>query len=213
MTEREKLEQAIAIQESLRGTIPDEVIDVAITALRRQIADLKPVQSNEQRKHLTILFAGLSGFTAQTELMDAEDLSQIMSVYYDVITPPIQKYGGIIEKRVGDTVLVAFGLPKAHENDPENSIRAALEMQQSLVTLNERMESEWGFRLSMRIGINTGPVIARYNASGQERDFSIIGSTVNIVNRIEKIAPDDGVLISHDTYLHVRGVFQVDLLR
>jgi ABC-type oligopeptide transport system substrate-binding subunit/class 3 adenylate cyclase len=209
MSELDKLEQAIAIQESMRGTIPDEVIEVAITALRRQIAEIKPVQSNEQRKHLTILCAGLSNFTAQIEQMDAEDLSQIMSAYYDSITPSIKKYGGIIEKRVGDTVMAVFGLPQAHENDPENSIRAALEMQQALFTLNDRMETEWGFRLSMRIGINTGPVIARYVDSGQERDFSIIGSTVNIVNRIEKIAPEGGVLISHDTYRHVRGVFHV----
>ncbi|MFN2303110.1 MAG: adenylate/guanylate cyclase domain-containing protein, partial [Anaerolineales bacterium] len=200
MSEQDKLEQAIAIQESMRGTIPDEVVDVAITALRKQIAELQPVQTNEQRKHLTLLHTGLSGFTAQTEQMDAEELSQVMSVYYDAVTPSIQKYGGMIEKRLGDTVMAVFGLPQAHENDPENSIRAALEMQQALVTLNERMENEWGFRLNMRVGISTGPVLARTMGSGDERDFSVIGSTVNIVNRIEKITPDGGILISHDTF-------------
>ncbi len=208
-TEREKLEQAIAIQESMRGTIPDDVIDVAIAAIREQLAELKPAQSIEQRKQITVLFADLSGFTPMAERMDVEDVGQIMSAYFAAVTPAISKYGGIIEKFIGDAVMAVFGLPQAHENDPENGVRAALEMQQALVELNERMTAEWGFRLGMRIGVNTGPVVARYLGGAQERDFTVVGDTVNLTNRLETAAPVGGVLISHNTYRHVRGVFDV----
>jgi ABC-type oligopeptide transport system substrate-binding subunit/class 3 adenylate cyclase len=209
MTERQKLEQAILIQESMRGTIPDDVVDVAIAAIRKQLAELEPVTPVEQRKHITVLFAGLSGFTPIAERMDAEDVSQIMALYFAAISPAISKYGGIVEKFVGHAVMAVFGLPQAHEDDPRSGVRAALEMQQALVALNERMVSEWGFSLRMRIGVNTGPVIARYLGAAQEGDFTVIGSTVNFTNQLEKMAPVGGVLISHDTYRHVRGVFTV----
>ena len=209
MTERGKLEQAIAIQESMRGTIPDDVINVAIAALRKQVDELKPAQPIEQRKQITVLFAGLSGFTSMTERMDAEYVDQIMSVYFAAVTPVINKHGGIIEKFIGDTVMAVFGLPQAHENDPENGVRAALEMQQALVELNNKMVTEWGFRLKMRIGVDTGPVIARYLGGAQERDFTVVGNTVNFSNRLQKSAPVGGVLISNDTYRHIRGVFVV----
>ena len=209
MTEREKLEQAIAVQESLRGTIPDDVVDIAIAALRKQLDDLKPAHSIEQRKQTTILFAGLSGFAPLVERMDDEDVGQILSAYFAAITPAIRKYGGAIEKFIGDAVVAVFGLPQTHENDPENSVRAALEMQQALIALNEKIASDWGFRLGMRIGINTGPVLARYLGGGQKSDYTVVGNTVSLTKRLEKMAPVGGVLISHDTYRLLRGVFDV----
>jgi class 3 adenylate cyclase len=141
--------------------------------------------------------------------MDAEDVGQILSDYYAAITPPINKYGGIIEKIIGDEDKAVFGLPQAHENDPENGIRAALEMQAALVALNERMADAWGFQLQMRIGVNTGSVIARYFEGAHESGITVIGGTVNLTNRLEKIAPVGEVLISHNTYRHVRGIFVV----
>jgi ABC-type oligopeptide transport system substrate-binding subunit/class 3 adenylate cyclase len=207
--DREKLEEAIAIQESMRGTIADEVVDVAIDAIRKQLEELKPVQTVEQRKQVTVLFADLSDFTPMAERMDAEEVGQIMSAYFTAITPAIGKHGGIIEKFIGDAVMAVFGLAQARENDPENGVRAALEMQQALVELNERMIAEWGFRLGMRIGVNTGPVVAKYLGGEREQDFTVVGDTVNLTSRLENAAPVGGVLISHDTYRHVRGVFTV----
>ena len=198
MTEREKLEQAIVIQESMRGTIPDDVVDVAIAAIRKQLAELKTVQPVEQRRQITVLFADLSGFTPMAESMDAEDVGQIMSAYFAAVTPAISKYGGVIEKFIGDAVMAVFGLTRAYENDPENGVRAALEMQQALAELNDRMTAEWGFRLAMRIGVNTGPVVAKYLGGAREQDFTIVGDTVNLASRLETAAPVGGVLISHE---------------
>ena len=209
MTDREQLEQAIIALENQRTVLGDAVVDAALASMREKLAKLKAAQPIEQRKQITVLSAGLSGFTPIAERMDAEDVDQIMSVYFAAITPAISKNGGIIQKFSGDAVMAVFGLPQAHENDPENGVRAALEMQDALVELNERMAAEWGFRLLMRIGINTGPVVARYFDGATERDVRVVGGTVNFTNRLEKAAPVGGVLISHDTYRHVRGVFDV----
>ena len=114
MTEREKLEQAIAVQESMRGTVADDIVDVAIAAIRQQLAELKPAHSIEQRKQITVLFADLSGFTPMAERMDAEDVGQIMSAYFSAVTPAISKHGGIIEKFIGDAVMAVFGLPQTN---------------------------------------------------------------------------------------------------
>ena len=193
----------------MRGTVPDEIIDVAIAAIRKQLAELEPTQPIEQRKQVTVLIAGLAGFTSLAEKIDAEELGHIISTYFATINPVINKYGGTIEKSIGDEVMAVFGLPQAHENDPENGIRAALQMQNAMVALNEKMATEWDFHLDLRIGINTGPVVARYSGKSQEQDFTVVGGTVNLANRLEKTAPVGGILISHDTYRHVRGVFQV----
>jgi ABC-type oligopeptide transport system substrate-binding subunit/class 3 adenylate cyclase len=209
MTEREKLEQAIVIQESMRGMMPDDVIDVAIAAIRKQLAELSSSQTVEERKQITVLFSDLAGFTSMAEKMDAEEVGHIMSAYFAAVTPAINKYGGIIEKFIGDAVMAVFGLTRAYENDPENGVRAALDMQQALAELNDDMETEWGFRLAMRVGLNTGPVIAKYLGGTSERDFTIVGDTVNLASRLETAAPVGGVLISYDTYRHVRGVFDV----
>ena len=208
-TDREQLEQAIIALENQRTILGDVVVDAALVSMREKLSALKPAQPIEQRKQITVLFADLSGFTPMAERMDVEDVGQIMSAYFAAVTPAISKHGGIIEKFIGDAVMAVFGLAQAHENDPENGVRAALEMQQALVELNERMTAEWGFRLGMRIGVNTGPVVAKYLGGARERDFTVVGDTVNLTNRLEKAAPVGGVLISHDTYRHVRGIFAV----
>ena len=180
MTERElssgkrNLERAIVALEAQRNLLGDEVVEAGIAAIHRQIAEQKPVQSLEQRKHITILYAGLSGFSSVSESMDVENVGQVMRTYMDTITPVIIKHGGLYKKSIGDSVMAVFGLPQAHENDPENSIRAALEMQHALTELNFKKSAEWGFDLRMRIGINTGQVIARYFGAEQEQDFTVI---------------------------------------
>ncbi len=211
MIKREQLEQSIATLETQRAVLGDVVVDMSIAALRQQLAELETEQPVAQRKQLTVLFADLVDFTPIAGKMDAEDVGQVMNACFASVTPAIKRYGGIIEKFIGDAIMAVFGLPQAHENDPENGVRAALEMQQALVELNEKMAPKWGFHLRMRIGVNTGPVVARFFGGERERDFTVVGDTVNLANRLEQAAPVDGVLISHDTYRHVTGIFDVEV--
>jgi class 3 adenylate cyclase len=199
MTEREQLEQAIAQLEAQRATLGDGVVDASIAALHETLAALE--RTPEQRKQATILFADVSGYTAMSETMDAEEVSEVMNALWQRIDAAIVEHGGRIDKHTGDGVTALWGVDTARESDPERAIRAALAMQAALA------EFKAGHTLRMRIGLSTGPVLL--GTVGTTGEFSGIGDAVNLAQQLEGAAPAGGVLISHDTYRHVRGVFDV----
>ncbi len=168
--------------------------------------------TDEQRKLVTVLFADLAGWTRMSEQMDPEDVQAIQRAYFATVTPAIEQHGGTVEKYIGDTVLAVFGVPQAHEDDPERAVRAALAMQQAITALNDTLpisdppNSGLPF-LRLRIGIHTGLVVAAIDADG---DFVITGDTVNLASRLESAAFPGAVLISQDTYRLVRGLFDTE---
>lgn len=242
MTEQEQLEQAIAVQESLRGLLPDMVVDATLAALREKLAVLAQKPRDEQRKLVTMLFADLAGWTAMSEQLDAEDVREIQQAYFAAVTPPILERGGRVEKYIGDAIFAVFGVPSAQESDPENAVHAALSMQQRINVLNahqaalltsprrqrpgpqprpplsfDRLTSDPltsgslasdPLRLSLRIGVHTGPVVATLGQ--RDDDFLVTGDAVNLAAGLQTVAPPGGVLISHDTWRHVEDLFEVE---
>ncbi|HSH01760.1 MAG TPA: tetratricopeptide repeat protein [Anaerolineae bacterium] len=207
MSEREQLEQAIAHMESQRAILGDMVVDVSLAALRKQLADLDVEQASltQQRKYVTILFGDMFGFTTMSEMMDAEDVQETMNGLWQRLDKVIAEHGGQVDKHIGDAVMAVWGAEQAREDDPEQAIRAGLEMQKEVGRFTE--ELELGVRLQMRIGVNTGPVLL--GEIGTTGEYTAMGDTVNVASRLEAVAPVGGVLISHDSYRHVRGVFTV----
>lgn len=203
MTEREKLEAALAAQEAMRPTLGDAVVDIAVAALRGKLASLDAPSVAEQRKVVTILFADVSGFTAMSETMDAEEVRDTMNSLWEKLDAAVLKHGGRVDKHIGDALMAIFGVPAAREDDAERAVRAALAMQSELKAFAESA----GRGLKMRIGLNTGPV--HLGAVGSNSEFTAMGDAVNLASRLEHAAPVGGILVSHDLYLHVRGVFDV----
>jgi class 3 adenylate cyclase/tetratricopeptide (TPR) repeat protein len=190
--------------EAQRAVLGDAAVDTAVAALCEKLAALEPPSAAEQkRKQVTVLFADVSGFTAMSETMDAEEVSDLMNALWNGIDAAIVAHGGMIDKHIGDAVMALWGAQTTREDDPESAIRAALAMQSELAAFREEHDAQLG----MRIGINTGPVLL--GGVGTTGEFSAIGDTVNLASRLEHAAPVGGVLISHDTYRHVRGVFDV----
>lgn len=214
MAQREELEQAIAALEAQRASLGGAVVDVTIAALREKLAELELDRATEQRKQVTVLFADVSGFTAMAETMDPEDLRDTMNAVWSRLDAVIMAHDGTIDKHIGDAVMAIFGAPTAREDDPERAIRAALAMQAELrefvgKATGDRHEAG-GNRvppLQVRIGIHTGPVLL--GAVGTTAEYTAMGDTVNLASRLQEAAPVGGVLISHDTYRHVRGIFSV----
>jgi class 3 adenylate cyclase/tetratricopeptide (TPR) repeat protein len=204
MTEREKLEAAIAAQEALRPTLGDAVVDMTVAALRDKLAALDPPADAAQRKLVTILFADVSGFTAMSETMDAEEVRDTMNALWEKLDAAILAHGGRVDKHIGDALMAIFGVPAAKEDDPERAVRAALALQAELAAFAART----GRGLKMRVGVNTGAALL--GAVGSNAEFTAMGDAVNVASRLEHAAPIGGILISHDTYLHVRGVFDVE---
>jgi adenylate cyclase len=187
----EQLLQAIAGQESLRPTLGDAVVDASLAALREKLAALEAEAHTapaEQRKQVTVLFADVSGFTALSETIDAEEVLETINALWQRLDGVITEHGGSIDKHIGDAVMALFGAPVAHEDDPEQAIRAALRMQAELARFRPAAAgaADWP-PLQVRIGINTGPVLL--GAVGTTDEYTAIGDAVNVASRLEHIAP------------------------
>ena len=117
--------------------------------------------------------------------MDTEDVRVVQHAFFAAVTAPIVERGGRVEKYIGDAVLAVFGVPQAHEDDPEHAVHAALEMQRALATL--RLDVLGEASLDMRIGVHTGPVLATVGQRAD--DFVVTGDTVNLAARLQAAAP------------------------
>ncbi|HEY7473208.1 MAG TPA: adenylate/guanylate cyclase domain-containing protein [Gemmatimonadota bacterium] len=200
-SDREQLERAIAAQESLRSTLGDDVVDAAVAALRDKLAGLAPPQ-DETRRLVTILFADVSGFTALAETRDAEEVSEAMNQLWRRVDGVILEHGGSIDKHMGDAVMALWGATGAREDDPERAVSAALGIQREIGGLELA-----GRPLRVRVGINTGMVLV--GRVGSRGETTAVGDAVNVASRLEELAAPGTILVSHDTYRHVRGVFDV----
>ena len=203
---RSQLEQAIAAQESLRGLVDDAVIEATVQALRGQLALLDEQDGVKRRKQVTVLFADISGFTAMSETMDAEDVSDTFDLVWEQLDAAITAHSGLIDKHIGDAVMGLWSVDDAREDDPEQAVKAALAMQSVVLSFAES-DSAHLADLKLRIGVNTGPVVL--GSVGTTAEFTAIGDTVNVAARLESAAPVGGVLIGYDTYRHVKGIFTV----
>jgi hypothetical protein len=109
---------------------------------------------------VTILFADVTGSTALGERLDPERLREVLTTFFQAMREEIEAEGGTVEKFIGDAVMAAFGVPIAHEDDPSRALRAALRMQRRLEQVNEDLSSRHDVTLQIRIGVNTGEVLA-----------------------------------------------------
>ncbi len=214
MTEIEKLERAIETINAQRPQLGDDIVDSMLAPIHQRLAELKFQGPNsERRKQVTIVFADVSGFTAVSELLDAEVVHDYLNHLWARLDAVINSFSGVVNKHIGDAMLALWGSETMHENDPEQAIRAALVMQNIIREESNKLAHHPDFAnlppnaFQMRIGIHTGSIII--SEVGSSREISAMGDTVNITARIEEAAPVGGILISHDTYRAVRGVFDV----
>lgn len=208
MSEPEALRKAISALEAQRATLGDAVVDAAIAALRRQFAGAPP-PSRKERKQVTILFADLVGFTTLAERMDPEEVHEVLGAYFNLWKTAISRHGGVVEKFIGDAIVVVFGLPLAREDTPRQAVHTALEVREELKRLNRTLKRRHGFHLAMRVGIHSGSVLVYYEEYAGKTTFTVIGDAVNLAARLQQVAPVGGILISRETFRQVRGLFGV----
>ena len=215
--EIEKFMQAITVLEAQRIVLGDAVVELALTPLKEKLAALnhphlaapKTGAATAQRRIITVLFADVQNFTALSEKMDMEEVRDTMQGVWERVDGLVLKHGGQVDKHMGDSVMAVWGRNAIREDDPEQAIRAAFDIHAYLL---ERAASNSGAHpqdmpIQMRIGLHTGLAMVD-DAVG--KDATVLGDTVNLAARLEKAAPPGGILISHETYRHVRGLFVVE---
>ena len=176
--------------------------------LPRPAADME----DGELRTVTVLFADVSGFTAMSERLSPDVVHAVMDRILARLAEVIVEHGGRVDKYIGDCIMAEFGLPRAQDNDPQMAVDAALGMQAVMKDLGDEIEPEHGVRPRLRIGVNTGLVLAGHVGREGEKSYTVMGDAVNLASRLESAAPTGSVLISHYTYRHVVGLYDLHAL-
>jgi predicted ATPase/class 3 adenylate cyclase len=164
-------------------------------------------QPEGERKQVTVVFSDFSGFTALSEKLDPEEVKEIMSRVFGEIAGVVARYGGFIEKFVGDAVMAIFGVPKSHEDDPIRAIKAARGIHDLVETLSPKLEEKAGGPISMHTGVNTGLVVTG-EVDVEKGTHGVSGDTVNLASRLSSLAQPGEILVGPDTYRRTEGYFE-----
>src|SRR3954469_4284531 len=160
--------------------------------------------AGEERKVVSVLFVDLVGFTAASEHADPEDVRARLRPYHARVKGEIERFGGTVEKFIGDAVMAVFGAPVAHEDDPERAVNAALRVVTAIAGLNETQPD---LALSVRAAINTGEAVVTLAARPGEGEAMVAGDVVNTAARMQQHAPINGVAVGESTYRATRDLF------
>ncbi|HEY3524191.1 MAG TPA: adenylate/guanylate cyclase domain-containing protein, partial [Candidatus Limnocylindrales bacterium] len=162
-----------------------------------------------ERRIVSVLFADLVGFTPLSERLDAEDVATIQNAYFDVVRETIGRYGGQLEKFIGDAAMAVFGVPRSRDDDAERAVRAGLALTSAVAQLGARLGLEED-ELRLRVGVNTGEVV---HAVGGPDAGRVTGDTVNTAARLQAAAPAGTVLLGEDAALAVAEAIEVGAVR
>jgi len=162
-----------------------------------------------ERSEATIIFIDIRGFTKLADQLDPEKATEIINNIFEPIVGLIDKYGGSINKFLGDGLMAIFGTPFSHEDDPERAARASLEIMKSIeengkIKIGNKVKS-----LKARIGINTGLCISGEIGSGSRKEFTVIGDTVNLASRLQANAMTGEILIGEKTFRRIQDNFMI----
>jgi len=201
MAELDQLRSSIDALAAQRATLGDAVVDQALAPLLRRAEELErgnsPAREGE-RKHITVMFADLSGFTALSETGDAEDIRNWVNACFAQLGDVVKRYGGYIDKFIGDELMVLFGAPRAIEDHASRALHAALDMREALAAFNREHQRLHDGNLGMHFGINSGVVIAGAMGIESRREYTVMGDTVNVAARLAARAEAGQILVGAD---------------
>jgi class 3 adenylate cyclase len=194
-----------ALQQTCRGCGAEQpaaaafcsVCGIALREDARRAAD--SAGERRERRVVTVLFADLAGSTALAERLDAEELRELQGELFELVDSEVEKFGGTSEKFVGDAVLAVFGIPQAHEDDPERAVRAALAAQASFAAFAARVRARHDSVIGLRVGVNTGEVVAGREAAARG-ELMVSGDAVNVAARLQQGAEPGDVLVGRRTH-------------
>ena len=167
------------------------------------------VEKGGESRVATVLFADIRGFTSMSENMPATEVLRMLNDYYEVIVDRVFRHEGTVDKYMGDGIMVLWGAPVKHKNDPLRAVRAAIDIQNVIADFNLTRQAEGSTQIEIGIGINTGNLVAGYIGSSQTMSYSVVGDAVNIASRLCSAADEGQIIISHATFESVKDYFQI----
>jgi class 3 adenylate cyclase/tetratricopeptide (TPR) repeat protein len=163
-----------------------------------------------ERKLVTVLFADVANYTAMSEKLDPEEVHQIMDGCFKILMDEIHKYEGTINQFTGDGVMALFGAPVALEDHAQGACYASLAIQNVIHEYGERIKQDFGVNFTMRIGINSGPVIVGAIGDDLRMDYTAVGDTTNLASRMESLSDPGAIMVSKKTYKIAKDFFEFE---
>ena len=200
-----RIEQEAVMRERFRRLLSPAIAEQVLSG------QLEVTKGGELRE-TTVLFADIRGFTSMSEAHEPRIVVDALNEYFERMVEIVFRYEGTLDKFIGDEMMVLFGSPVAHDDDPDRAVRAALEMQDALSDLNARHEAQGLPPFEIGIGINTGEVVAGYIGSSQALEYTVIGDPVNTGARLCSLAKPGQTLLSEGTVEKLTGGFTFEEL-
>lgn len=158
----------------------------------------------------TVMFIDIRGFTAMSENTSSDAVLQMLNEYFEVIVEVVFRHEGTVDKFIGDEMMVIWGAPVSHDDDPVRAVRSALEIHSELAEFNKQRLAAGKQEINIGIGINTGSLVAGYIGSTRTMSYSVIGDTVNTASRLCSAAKAGQIVISENTFEKINNSFAVD---
>ena len=197
-----RLEQEAVMRERFRRLLSPAIAEQVLSGHLE-------VKKGGELRETTVLFADIRGFTTISEAYEPQIVVDALNEYFERMVEIVFRYEGTLDKFIGDEMMVLFGSPVAHRDDPSRAVRAALEMQAALGAINERHAQRSLPPFEIGIGINTGEVVAGYIGSSQALEYTVIGDPVNTASRLCSLAKPGQTLVSEGTMAKLGGGFDL----
>lgn len=206
--EQDSLNEKIREEEMLRSRLERYLAPQVTEMIVRGSQETKDYVMEPKEITATILFTDIIAFTQLAEQIPPQETNMILNQYFSMMTDIVFSYDGTLDKYIGDGLMAVFGAPMEKEDDAERAILAAKEMKEKLAVMMAQKEGRRK-RFDIRIGINTGHVVAGNIGAPNRMDYTVIGDPVNIASRLESIASPNQILIGEETYRAVKGKFKI----
>lgn len=198
----EKMQRDAATREKFRRLLSPDLAEMVVNG---QLS----VQQGGENRLVTVMFVDIRGFTQLSSEVESSQVLKMLNDYYEILVEIVFRHVGTVDKFIGDGMMVLWGAPVTHEDDPARAVRAALDIQRALEPFNFDRASMDKPPIKVGIGINTGEVVAGYLGSSRTMSYSVIGDTVNIASRLCAAARPGEIVLSEYTHHLVKYAFHV----
>ncbi|KON30908.1 hypothetical protein AC480_00035 [miscellaneous Crenarchaeota group archaeon SMTZ1-55] len=206
--EQTRLNERILREMQIRSNLERFHSPDVVNTIMEESTEKGTLSLEVEEKAATVLFIDIQNFTFLAERLSAPEVASLLNEYFSIMTDIVFEYHGTLDKYMGDAIMATFGAPYSYENDAEKAVLAALKMRRQLKSLMSRKEKE--NRFDVRMGINSGNVVAGYIGSMKRLQYTILGEAVNIASYLESIAGPNEILIGEETFRQVKKLFPVE---
>jgi len=164
-----------------------------------------------RKQTVSVLFTDIRGFAEMTAVMSAQEITALLNTYYFLpLDRIVFETNGTLDKHIGDSVMAIFGAPVAYEDDAVRAVTCALRMREKMAEINDKILKKRNIRIPVGIGIGTGDAMVGMFGSPIKKEYTVLGTPVNLASRLERIARENQILICNETFRMVQDAFKTE---